>query len=232
MITAQHIISDIRSIITSGGNSDDFKASDEQILFWINEIRSMLISQAIAKRDTISDSWIQYINCFAMEMVDISDCCSVPTGCYGLRSVSELPGTIETDANNMIIGVYTIDDHIISELNRIRARYQQYNKYTGGNRGWFIKNNFLYIVNEESLEMVNVAGIWEDPSDLAQYTTCEGTPCWTIENSDYPCSLKMASMITDIVVKTKYNVMAQFPMDQSNNASSATPQQNQQNKTE
>lgn len=231
MITAQHIISDIRTIVTSAGNSDDFKASDEQILFWINEVRSMLIAQAIAKRDTISDSWIQYINCFPMEMRDISDCCDVPTGCYGLRSVNPLPGTIETDANNMIIGIYTIDDQQISEINRIRARYQKYNKYTGTKPGWFIKDNYLYIVGNEALAMVNVAGIWEDPSDLANYTSCAGVACWST-GSEYPVSLKMASTITDIVVKTKYGVMMGFPMDQSNNASAATPQQNQQNKTE
>lgn len=231
MITAQHIIEDIRNISTSGGNSDDKKMSDELVLFWINEIRSMLISQAIAKRDTISDSWIQTITCFEMELADISDCCSVATGCYGLRSVKELPGTIETDANNMIIGVYTIEGEPISELNKIRSRYAKYNKFTGTDAGWFMKDNRLYIIGDTLLEMVSVSGIFEEPSELSRYTTCTGTACWDYD-SEYPVSLKMASMITDIIIKTKVQTTLNFPLDNSNNASSATPKQAQENRGE
>lgn len=231
MITAQHIISDIRNITTSSGNSDDSKASDEQILFWINEVRSLLISQAIAKRDTISDAWIMNIPCFALEMKDISDCCTVPTGCYGLRSVLDIPRTIETDAANLIIGVYTMDGEVIDELSRARARYKQYNKYTADKRGWFIKNNKLHIVSDTDLGMVSLSIIPEDPSDLESYPSCAGSPCWSLDSA-YPVSLKMAGQITDIVVKTKMQVLMTFPMDNSNNASSATPQQTQQSKTE
>lgn len=228
MITANHIISDIRNIATSGGNSDDFKASDEQLLYWINEIRSMLISQAIDKRDDISDVWVQTIPCFEMELADISDCCDVATGCYGLKSVLPVPTTVGED--NLIIGVYTIEGEPLSELRRTRARLVKYNKFTSKKIGWFIKDGHLYVINDTLLEMLSISGVWEDPSDLANYTNCDGT-CWTID-SEYPVSLKMASTITDIILKTKIQPMLSFPLDNSNNASGATPQQAQQNKTE
>lgn len=229
MITANHLISDIRQIATSGGNSDDFKVSDRQILYWVNEIRSMLISQAIDKRADIADVWLQSITCFEMELADISDCCEVATGCYGLKSVSQVPTTIGDD--ELIIGVYTIDGEVIDELTRQRSRYSKYNKFTKAKAGWFIKDGYLYIVNNTMLEMVTLSGIWEDPSDLAAFISCADQPCWSFD-SDYPVSLKMASMITDIVIKTKIQPMMNFPLDNSNNASGATPQQAQQDRSQ
>lgn len=229
MITAQHIIADIRAIATSGGNSDDFKVSDEQILYWINEIRSMLISQALDKNADVADIWLQTIGCFEMELTDISSCCTVETGCLGLRSVLPVPTTIGDDMS--IMSVYTIEGGVINELNKARARYSKYNKFTGKSIGWFVRDGHLYLVNDTMIEMVSIAGIWEDPTDLAAYATCDGNACWSV-NSEYPVSLKMASQITDIVIKTKIQPMLGFPMDNSNNASGATPQQAQQSKQE
>lgn len=231
MITAQHLISDIRNIITSGGNSDDVKVSNEQILYWINEVRSMLIAQALGKRDNISDAWVQTIGCLEMELVDKSECCDVETNCMVLKSVQQIPRTVETDTANMIVGVYTIEGELIDEVSNQSSRYSKYNKFTKSKTGWYISNDYLYIINNTLLSMVSIAGIWEDPSDLEEFATCEGTPCWSTD-SEYPISLRMAGVITDIVVKTKAQTMMQFPEDVSNNASSATPKQAIENKNE
>lgn len=220
--TARKIVADIRNIISSGSNPNEFKIEDEQILFWINEIRSMLISQAIQRKQDISDVWIQTLGCVELEQVDISDCCTVPIGCYGLRSIKQLPDTVETDRDNLILTVTGLDGTYISKVNRFSQKYKEFNKFTGNNKGWFIKDNYLHIVNDKILSMVTVQGIFEDPSDLRRFVDCSGVNCWNWD-SNYPCSMKMASMITDIVVKTKALPFIQFPADNTNDAIN-TPQ--------
>jgi hypothetical protein len=62
-LTTAKLVSDIRNIASSGSNPVEFKIEDSQILFWCNEVRSTLISQAIQKKQDLTDLWIQSITC-------------------------------------------------------------------------------------------------------------------------------------------------------------------------
>ncbi len=230
MSTGSHLIAEIREIASSSANGDDFKASDELILHWCNQVRATLISQAIEKRNDILDIWIQTISCLELELVNSSECCDFETDCYILRSVKELPITVETSSKNMIIGVYTLDNQALDELSLQKARYAKYTKYSSAKIGWYIKNSRLYIVNDTLLEKVTVAGIWDDPSELGNYISCDNQSCWSID-SNYPASLKMIESIIDIVIETKVKKLLNFPMDSVNDASGATPQQINQSKS-
>lgn len=221
------LISDIRNIASSGSNPIEFKIEDAQILFWCNEIRSTLISQAIQKKQDISDVWIQWIHCLEMEQVDKSECCEIQTNCYILRSVQELPNTIETFGDNSIIRVMTPTGKIISKSTGFEAQWS-YGKYTKEQPKWFIKNKRLYITNEEFIKWVDVALLAENPSDLAGFNNCAGTACFN-SGSEYPCSLKMASDITNIVLKTKVYPFLQMPADNTNDNANTTQQPNIRN---
>jgi hypothetical protein len=223
MITINHIISDIREIASSGGNPNEFKIEDEQIEYWIDEIRAMLIYQNLSKRNDISDSWIQYIPCLELELVDSSNCDSDKIGCQILKSKLEIPRTIQSSEDNSIISVSTLSGKIIAKSNPIKYKYQQYNKYTSNDRSWFIKNDYLYINNEIDIEKVEIAGLFDSPRDLIKFKTCEGGPSYSSEFK-YPVDYKMASDITDIVIKTKVVPFMQFPMDNDNNANGNTNQ--------
>ena len=69
-ISINHIVYDILEIASSGDNPNSFKIDNSQIQYWIEQTRSMLISQSLNKRDDIHDSWVSYINCLEMEQVD------------------------------------------------------------------------------------------------------------------------------------------------------------------
>jgi len=229
MITANHLIFDLITIASSGGLPTEFKITEEQVLYWIEETRSNLIAQSLAKGDDINDSFIQYINCVELEQADASECCLAPSGCYVLKSVLQIPPTIDTWEDNMIISVTTMDGTSVSKSNPLKYKYQKYNKYTSKSRSWYIKNDYLYIINDQNLEYVNIAGIFESPSDLAAFIACDGDACWT-RDTKYPITLGIATQITDIILKTKVNPFMTYPQDNSNNANGATPQQNIQNK--
>lgn len=212
-----YIISDIRNIATSGSNPIEFKIEDSQILFWINEVRSTLISQAISKKQDISDTWIQVITCLELEQVDASECCNVQTGCYVLRTTVKLPDTIETWMDNTILKVTKPDGTIISKSNQFRSLYTSYNKFVGNKPYWYLKDGYIYVINEQLLETINVWGIFENPSELANFVSCNGDTCFSYD-SEYPCSLKMAQQITDIVLKTRVYPFLQLPADNTNDA--------------
>lgn len=222
-ITARHIVQDIIEIASSGSTPNEFKIEEEQILYWVNQTRSKLISEAIKNRQTITDSWLQTIGCLELEQKDISDCCLVSLGCMGLKSKKQLPSTIETHIDNNIVSVTGLDGNPISKTNRFAAKYKQYNKYTGKNMGYFIKDNYLYVINDKIMQYVTVIGLFEDPSELKNFVDCSGNTCWSMD-SDYPVTQKMASQITDIVLKTKVLPFMQFPADNKNDAANITSQ--------
>lgn len=214
-LSLQMIIDDIRSIATSGSNPDEFRISDEQIGYWIAQTRSMLIGQSLSKHDDLNDTWLNVVTCLSLELADASECCLAPSGCYVLKTVKKIPSTIDTWKNNWVVSVTTADGIPISKSNQFSNRYQKYNKYTGNSRYYYLKNDYIYIVNEVLLEMVNVTGLFEDPMQLEEYPSCDGT-CFSSESA-YPVSANMASQITDIIIKTKIQpLLLQFKQDTVN----------------
>jgi hypothetical protein len=217
MLSLRKIVADIRNIADSGENNYSFRISDEQFAFWIHEVRSMLISQAVSKRQDISDIWVQSIPCLELELVDSSDCCIITTDCYILRTKVRLPSSIETSSDNFILRVTTPTGDIISKSNPFEVKYNKYNKYTFKKSQWYLQDGYLYITSELLLEYVNIFAIFENPEELVEYSTCGGSSCFNWD-SNYPCSLKMANDITNIIMQTKVMPFLQMPHDTSNDA--------------
>jgi hypothetical protein len=216
-MTVNQLVSDIRNIATSGSNPIEFKIEDSQILYWCDQIRSTLISQDISKRKDISDVWIQIISCLELEQVDASECCEITTDCYVLRTKREIPLTIETWMNNGILKVTTPDGKPMIRSNPFKVQYSLHNKFGSNKAQWYYKNKRIYIINEQLLETINVWGIFDNPTELSTFVSCGGNTCFSYD-SEYPCSNKMASNITDIVLKTKVFPFLQLPADNTNDA--------------
>lgn len=219
--TYNTIRSDIRNMATSGSNPIDFRIPDSQIEFWIDQVRSKLISQSIQNRKDITTVWVQILPCLALQHVDISECCDLPSGCKVLRTTLQVPRTVETSADNSILKVTDSNGKIIPRTSENGAKYDEFNKYTSTQPKWYEKNMYIYVINTDTLTSINVHGIFESPMDLADYESCTGDTCFD-ENDEYPCSLKMASDITDIVYKTKVLPFMNLPQDNSNDSANIT----------
>lgn len=224
-ITLGKLVKDIQRIASSGPVPDDTRIPDRQVELWIAEVRSKLISQAIQKNKDINDTWIQTINCLELEQIDKSECCDIQTECLILRSVEKLPSTVEGIDSNLILSVTGLDGTHITQTNRWRQRYKKYSRFTWKNKGWYLKDNYIYIINDDLLTYVNVHGIFEDPRDLASFHSCTGDPCFSLD-SDYPVSYKMATDITDIIVQTKIRPLLSIPQDTTNDSANNQQVQN------
>lgn len=230
MITLQEITDDVRAIASSGSNADNFKIPDEQIFYWITQARAALIGQSLAKRDDLNDTWLQQINCMALELADESECCLAPSGCYVLKTVKQLPATIDTWRANWIVGVTTALGDQVPKSNQFANRYQKYNKYTGNKRWFYLKNNYIYIINDVMLDYINVQALFEDPLELANFTSCDGAACFD-PSSAYPISANMSAQIVDIIIKTRVTPFLSFPEDRQNdgnNSDSSLPKRSGQ----
>jgi len=223
MKTFKHLIADIRNSATSGNNTIDFRIEDSQIGYWINQTRSILINQALQKRQDISDTWLQSLTCLELVEVDKSECCEITTGCKILRTVRQLPDTVESNGDNLIIRVEYPNGEIISKTTPFESKYVEFNKFTRKKARWYSKNNYIYIINEDYVDKINIVGLFEDPTELIAFTSCDGSTCFSY-NKAYPCSLKMASMITDIVLKTKVYPFMKMPQDNTNDSSNDVKQ--------
>lgn len=213
----KYLVSDIRNIATSGANPINFNIEDKQIIYWINQTRSMLINQSIQKRKDISDVWLQNITCLELTEVDKSECCEIETNCKVLRTVRKIPDTIETNGDNMIIRVELPNGELISKTNSFESKYLAYEKYSKHNKRWYLKNNYIYIINAPYIDKINMVGIFESPEELISFVSCNGSTCFSY-NNEYPCSQKMAEEITDIVIKKKVLTFLNFPRDISNDS--------------
>ena len=220
-ISLREITDDIRAIASSGSNPDNFKIPDEQIFYWINQTRAMLINQSLLKKDDLNDTWLQQINCMALEPADESECCLAPSGCYVLKTVRKIPSTIDTWKPNWIVSVTTAFGDQIPKSNQFSNRYQKYNKYTGNKKYYYLKNDYIYVVNNEDLSIINVQALFEDPMELANFPTCEGGVCFSTD-SPYPASANMSSQITDIIIKTKVMPFMTFTPDDKNDGANLT----------
>lgn len=220
-ITASHIRADIANIATSGSNPTDYRIEDNQIYFWIDEIRAMLISQDIQKRKDFTDVWIQPITCLSLIEVDNSECCEIETNCKILRTELTIPNTIETNGDNLIVRVTDNSGNIISKTSIYEVQYNDYSKYAKNKIKWYFKNNYIYVLVSKNIEVtienINVYGIWDRPQELSNYVNCGGNSCYS-NTSSYPCSMKMANDITNIVLKTKVYPFIQLPQDTTNDS--------------
>lgn len=222
-ITLNQMASDTRNMASSGDLTYSFRIEDEQIYFWIHEARAMLISQALSKRQNITDVWVQAIKCLKLIQVDASECCLTPSNCYVLRSEQQLPITIETHLDNSIVRVTNTDGDIITRSNPFEAKYNKYNKYTADKPQWFIQNGYLYITNVDIIEYVTVYGLFEDPTVLASFIDCNGQSCFDIDGP-YPVSAKMANDITNYIIKAKVVPFLKFKQDDTNDGNNDNAQ--------
>jgi hypothetical protein len=217
--TLNHIVFDIKNTAWGGRQPDDAGISDRQVEYWIHQTRALLIHNELVNRNKISESFIQHLGCVELEEVDASTCCDDEVGCSILKSVKKIPTTIQRNGRNTIVAVQSIDQKAaFSETTFFRMKFNQFNKYTKNKARWFLKDNFLYLTGNLLIEKISVSGIFEDPGEVQNFSTCEGDPCFDPGTSEYPVTTSMASLIMSIVLKEKLGIARQMPPDTKNDA--------------
>jgi len=132
-----------------------------------------------------------------LERVDRADC-PVTTECTVLRTVRKIPIPLRSgttlfdyvgDPDKVDGYTYAAPEEILWLL--------KYNKYTSNRPKYFYLNGYIYIYNEDSLEHVNIRGLWPDQRQLNTFK-CNDVPCYTDDDQwDVPQDI-INTMVQDL----------------------------------
>ena len=166
MATYNELIYNVKNLFQGGIGSDDYNVSDLQVLFILNYLRAKLIREDRMKGRSLSPFLTQEI-CLDMELTDKSECC-IKTDCYILKSKQQVPKVIEVYDRLLVSFVGSIDYEVPFPLgSETKLRWAKYNKYTSNALRSFLRNGYLYLVNDTDVEKVTFQAVFEQPQDTA-----------------------------------------------------------------
>jgi hypothetical protein len=222
MLSLNQAISQIEELL--GISSDDTTVDERLIIDLLNQARAVALRQELNKARTPDDTIIQTLGCVPMEFVEGSHCPNVPVGCKILKSVCEIPDTIELHHTDGIISIGSplITHNFFSYIPYSRVPLLGYNRFSKNLIYAFLLNNFLYIYSPGNskfglIESVAVRGIFEDPTKASKFKCNEGKPCFTYDDN-YPISTWMYEAMVRPIVMQQLAVKLQMPIDTENNA--------------
>lgn len=173
-------------------NSDDTNIDERLILHKIASKRALWVANEMNKKfRTIPPSLIQDLGCLALEEISSEECCSSQSDCYFMRTILELPMPISLHRDLMLTRVGPRDkeqkEFTVVSYERIpfvgNGRFNQNGIYA------FWLNNRIYLMSKNDsivlFEGINIMGVFENPENAVNLTTCDNTPCWTYD-SRYP----------------------------------------------
>lgn len=212
--------------------SDDSQLDRRKFKYWIHNQRSLWLRNELNKNRSIDDAIIQDLGCVELETVDASTCCGITTGCAVVRTVMEIPVTIERYNEPTITRVGPINPVIRTKnLNRnfplipySRAAWANNSKYTEEAIYSFLYNKRIYLISGETnydlkgLKYVNIRGVFENPEDAAKFTNCDGTACFS-DDDVYPINRWMLNYMKDAIIKADLSIFMNSPMDTTNDDS-------------
>ena len=195
-MTFNEIAYNILNLIRAGRSSQDDNISLEQMKFNILHYRAMFIRRDFARNGKITRHLEQDMRCLDLEIVDTNRCCDgFNTGCTIAKTIKPIPKTVRFNFKEAItfVGLPNGMDRI-QLIEPYMAKMASHAKYTGDNRKAFMLEDFMYILNPQGMEKLNVRGIFEDPRDLSRFD-CDGSACYN-SKSEFPMPMDMIQLIT------------------------------------
>tara|TARA_B100001057_G_scaffold53533_1_gene47535 strand:- start:2977 stop:3642 length:666 start_codon:yes stop_codon:yes gene_type:complete len=194
-MTLDEIAYNILNLLRAGRSSNDEIISLEQLKFNIKHYRAMLIRRDYARNGYVSNHLEQDLGCLDLEKVDASKCCNLPQNCPVYRTKRKLPKTVRFNFRDAFtfIGKPNGTD-TIPRIETYEVEYIPYDKYTSGRTKYYVIDEYIYVYNPKGLEAINVRGVFEDPEDIANFSTCDGE-CYD-DKTPFPLPMDMVSAIT------------------------------------
>lgn len=150
------------------------------------------------------------------------DCsCIMPEhNCLILRTQVQIPEYLNSKDKPML-EVRLLDGTVVNHISFTTLKKAAFSRTAANKLGWFVFNNFLYIVGSLTLEKVMLTGIFEDPMSVAKFQDCEtGEVCYN-DNMDYPIDSSLINALHELVIQRLLPTL-NLPQDDENNARNST----------
>jgi hypothetical protein len=201
--------------------SDDTIWSDQFIYKLMLDKRADILAKELNKWNTIHSANYQRF-CIELEVGSYQDCegC-IPANYAGciLRSKKNVPTPL-TGKFSDLMRVYKLDGSSIGRTNRSTLQLQQYSKL-GLTAKYEYSNEKVFIFNEEFLKVIEVHGVFYDPTDVVECQLDDGTnTCYDPLTDNFPLDPKFNDRMYDLVLRD-LGITMKFPEDRTNNADSS-----------
>ena len=201
-MTLTEIAYNLLNLVRGGRSNNDEHISLDQIKFNVAFYRAMFIRRDYGKNGFTSRHVEQDLGCVALEPVDATQCCALPSTCVVYKSVQPLPKTIRYNFEEAITYVGDITGRgTIPMVNSNTIEWLPYDKYTKGKMKAYMIQDHLYVYNAEGLEVVNVRGVFEEPRDAKLFDGCVGGICWDDDKNEYPISMDTLHLINQGILQ-------------------------------
>lgn len=223
------LIQRIQSLYSKGVESDDSRLTNRHIYNKILSIRTRLISEDRINNRKVSPWNQDTLSCVELESIPAYDCpCILPATCKRvLRSKHRIPKAIE----GMITAINSVENSIkIDLVNKNSARYIGGNKYTGSKVNSFIEEDYLYVIKDTSIGVVQMRGVFEDPIQVDLFNalcdaTCEDCNCDPVTDKEFSLEAGKVDRLIEMCVRELIEVFRSSLEDLSNDSKDSPIQQ-------
>lgn len=182
--------------------SDDSELSIDQVYFKIATVRAMLIRQDQSKGRSLSDNVLQTLPCLDISKVNASECCGINAPCDIYRTNIQIPRPLELYQKDLISRVAGVDitGPSWNQVSLAQVQWAGISKWTKGTVKWFVKDRYIYVLNNPGVKKIAVTGVFEDPMDLTNIPSCSNLSCYSPDN-EYPISAYMVPQLKQLVLE-------------------------------
>jgi hypothetical protein len=173
----------------------------------------------------VNPDYIQELQGLLLEVVDRSKGAELPSDTYLLRTVLELPKTIDLNYKSGLTYVGTIDGREIQLIPQGRSKWQRYKKYTSNDNTAYLKSRHLYLEMVSPIESISVRGIFEVPTEVGNFINPHADYTYANWDTPYPIPINMIPTLKEMILKKELGITVQSPADTTNDASNEIEQQ-------
>lgn len=213
-VNLDKIIQDLLLIIRGSSISESEPISKRQIEDWVHQYRALLLKRDIDKGYAMNPDYIQEVPNRELESILGSEDNNISSECYIFRTKEQLPKAIDTKKyNGGITYIGTILGNQIQLLGYNRFQVHKNRKYTGGDLVAFIRNQYVYVSNNELLEYINIRGIFENPLELSNLTNID-----IDYRFNYPIPMDKISTLKQMILQGELGIESQSFSDEVNDS--------------
>ena len=216
-MTLNEISYNLLNLVRGGLSNQDEAISLEQIKFNIKHYRAMFIRRDYAKNGFSSRHVEQDLGCVSLQPVNASKCCGLPVEDVVYRTTEPLPKTIRYNFEEAITYIGDVTGtKTIPLVPSNTVRFLAYDVHTKGRYKAYMIEDYLYVYNADGIDTINVRGVFEDPSDVANYGDCAKGLCYDADKDPFPIPMDMLNLINQGVLNGELSLLTTTFSDTTN----------------
>ena len=206
-----------------GKIGDDDNISIDQIKDMIHNTRAKLLKQKFDKNlRVIDDGYTQSLGSLETELVDSSAHPDIPSERYLLRTVLDIPETIDRRNYEGTFTRIGPADRLSEKYNLVsydRALYCGNGRFNKNQPFAFLSGGKMHLISNsiyhKPTQYIEIIGVFQNPSQVARFTDSNGNSLYA-DDARYPVSRAMRDDLEKIIITERIGIQSQAPSDTIN----------------